>query len=123
MGRYDNLITNRSARLPGDYAKQTTMGKRSGRTSHQPGRMNKREARYSLELEARLRAGEIQAWAFESVKFRLADRTWYTPDFAVWHSDGRMECIEVKGHWEDDARVKWKVVGEMYPNVIWTVAT
>ncbi len=121
MPRYSNLITNRSARLPGDYAKQLTSGNRGGRAPHQSGKMNKREALYSLELEARRRTGEIQAWMFESVKFRLADRTWYTPDFAVWHNDGRMECVEVKGHWEDDARVKWKVVAELYPSIIWTV--
>lgn len=115
-----HLITNRTARLPGDYAAQPAPA-RGGRPRHTPGVMNKREARYSLELEARRRAGEITAWAFESIKFRLADRTWYTPDFTVWHNDGRLECIEVKGFMEDDAAVKWKVVQELFPCVIWTL--
>jgi hypothetical protein len=30
-------------------------------------------------------------------------------------ADGSLECIEVKGYWMDDARVKIKVAAEMYP--------
>lgn len=120
MSRYDNLITNRSAKLPGDFAKQSPQP-RGGRTQHKPGVMNKREARYAAELELRRRAGEIKQWAFEAVKFRLADRTFYTPDFVVWNNDGTMECVEIKGWMEDDAAVKWKVVQELYPNIRWTL--
>ena len=28
---------------------------------------------------------------------------------------GEMECHEVKGFWQDDARVKIKIAAEMYP--------
>ncbi len=117
MSLPDGLITGRTARLPGiagDLKKQAKGGGR--RSRHTPGCMNKWEAAYSLELEARKRAGEIVDWRFESVKLRLADRTWYTPDFMVVTMDGCIEFHEVKGsHWEDDARVKWKVVQELYP--------
>ena len=49
------------------------------------------------------------------MKFRLADNTFYTPDFALMRPDGQIEIHEVKGFWQDDARVKIKVASEMYP--------
>ena len=113
------LITGRTANLPGDLKKHPTG--HGGRNRHLPGRMNRQEAAYSLELEARKRTGEIADWKFESVKLRLADRTWYTPDFMVIFADGTIEFHEVKGHWEDDARVKWKVVQELYPFFVFVV--
>ncbi|MCA8130176.1 DUF1064 domain-containing protein [Burkholderia multivorans] len=79
------------------------------------GRMNKTEAAYAEQLAARAHVGEILEFKFESLKLRLADRTWYTPDFAVVLSDGAREIHEVKGHWTDDARVKIKVAAELYP--------
>ena len=89
---------------------------RSGRQD----RMNKTEALYSLELEAARRAGEIQRWAFQPLKFRLADRTWYTPDFVVWLTDGGVRIVEVKGgHVRDDAAVKFKIARELYPEFEW----
>ncbi|MBA59656.1 MAG: hypothetical protein CMQ40_10875 [Gammaproteobacteria bacterium] len=77
--------------------------------------MNKTEARYSLLLEEEKRAGRIQWFAFEAVKLRLADRTFYTPDFLVMLEDGTLEFHEVKGFWEEDARVKIKVAAETFP--------
>ena len=85
------------------------------RARHVPGRMNKTEERYSWELEARKRAGEVLWWAFEPVKLRLAEKTFYSPDFLVVLADCTMEMHEVKGHWEDDARVKIKVAAQAYP--------
>lgn len=79
------------------------------------GAMNQTEARYAAHLESRKQAGEIAWYRFEGMKFRLADSTFYTPDFAVMLSGGELECHEVKGHWEDDARVKVKVVADQYP--------
>jgi hypothetical protein len=78
------------------------------------GEMNRTEARYAEHLEARKQAGEVAWWKFESIKLRLADNTFYTPDFAVMLIDGLMECHETKGHWEEDARVKIKVAASMY---------
>ena len=80
------------------------------------GEMNKTEAAYGAVLEQRKRIGEVAWYRFEGLKFRLADKTFYTPDFAVQLSDGSLEAHEVKGGvWEDDARVKIKVASEMYP--------
>ena len=85
-----------------------------GRVRHEPGRMNKTEAAYAAHLETRKAAGEIADYWFEPWKFRLADRTYYTPDFVVMMPDGTLEIHETKGHWEDDARVKWKVAGSIF---------
>ena len=79
------------------------------------GRMNKTEAAYAGLLETRKQLGEVAWYRFEGLKLRLADNTFYTPDFAVMLADGSMECHEVKGHWVDDARVKIKVAAEQYP--------
>jgi hypothetical protein len=79
------------------------------------GRMNKTEAAYAQLLEARRALGEIRDFKFESVKLRLADRTWYTPDFWLDMADGSIEVHEVKGRWQDDARVKIKVAAEAHP--------
>jgi hypothetical protein len=79
------------------------------------GQMNKTEAAYAALLETLKVAGRIQWYRFEGLKLRLADKTFYTPDFAVMRDDGTMECHECKGFWQDDARVKIKVAAEMYP--------
>lgn len=49
------------------------------------------------------------------MKFKLVEKTFYTPDFALMRATHEIECHEVKGHWEDDARVKIKVAAEMFP--------
>ena len=79
------------------------------------GAMNKTEATYARLLETRKSAGEIAWYKFEGLKFRLADNTFYTPDFAVMLSDGQIELHEVKGFWTDDARAKTKIAADMYP--------
>ncbi|MFG1247289.1 PDDEXK family nuclease [Xanthobacter flavus] len=80
-----------------------------------PGAMNKTEEVYAAHLEAQKAAGLILWWKFEALKLRLADSTFYTPDFAVLPRSGVLEVHEVKGRWEDDARVKIKVAADMYP--------
>ena len=79
------------------------------------GAMNKTEAAYGDYLELRRRAGEVAWFKFEGLKLRLADSTFYTPDYAVMLIDGAIECHEVKGHWQDDARAKIKIAAELYP--------
>lgn len=79
------------------------------------GQQNGTEREYGAVLRARQAAGEVAWFRFEGLKLRLADNTFYTPDFAVMLADGSLECHEVKGHWQDDARVKIKVAAEMYP--------
>jgi hypothetical protein len=79
------------------------------------GRMNNLEFAYSKQLELEKIAGKILWYSFEAMKFRLADKTFYTPDFMVMLADGSIEAHETKGFWLDDARVKIKVAAEMYP--------
>lgn len=79
------------------------------------GQLNKTEQEYKQHLELLKSAGEIQFIRFEGLKLRLADNTFYTPDFMVLAADGVVECHEVKGFWTDDARVKIKVAADQYP--------
>jgi len=79
------------------------------------GAMNKTEQAYAATLDARRTAGEVAWFKFEGMKFRLADNTFYTPDFAVMLADGALEMHEVKGFWQDDARAKIKIAADMYP--------
>ena len=79
------------------------------------GAMNKTEAAYDAHLAQLQHAGRILWRKFEGLKLRLADNTFYTPDFAVMAADGVIECHEVKGFWQDDARAKIKVAADLYP--------
>lgn len=79
------------------------------------GAMNRTEQAYAEYLESRKIAGEVSWFRFEGIKLRLADNTSYSPDFAVLLSNNEMELHEVKGFWQDDARVKIKVAAEMFP--------
>ncbi len=79
------------------------------------GAMNKTEARYAQHLEALKAAGRVLWYRFEGMKLRLADNTFYTPDFAVLPHTGVLELHEVKGHWQDDARAKIKIAADQYP--------
>lgn len=79
------------------------------------GQMNKTETAYDQHLAIQQHAGQILWRKFEGLKLRLADNTFYTPDFAVMSADGVMEVHEVKGYWQDDARAKIKIAADMYP--------
>lgn len=76
--------------------------------------MNGTEAEYATLLEANRLAGEIRSWRFERIRFVLADRCTYTPDFEVVLPDGTLEYHECKGFWRDDARVKIKVAAREF---------
>jgi hypothetical protein len=78
------------------------------------GQMNKTEAAYDAHLWT-LRGVEVLWHKFEAVKLRLADSTFYTCDFTVLPKSGVLEMHEVKGFWQDDARVKIKVAASIYP--------
>lgn len=81
-----------------------------------PDAMNAQEKRYDAHLAKRLVAGEITWYKFQGFKLRLADNTFYTPDFNVICAlDGVLECHEVKGFWQDTGRVKIKVASDLYP--------
>ena len=94
---------------------------RNRAVGYEADRMNKLEEKYAAYLELQRQAGQIVFWRYEAVKFRLADRTWYNPDFYIMRPDGSLEIHETKGHWEDDARVKIKATAEQFPE-FWFVA-
>ena len=80
------------------------------------GERNKTEEAYEHEvLRPAMLRGEILWYAFEPRTLRLAERTTYTPDFGVMLADGSLECHEVKGFWQDDARAKTKIAAELHP--------
>lgn len=93
---------------------KTSIAKSGGRPLHEPGKMNGLEKKYAQHLEMRKMTGEILDWKFEAIKLKLAPATFYNPDFLLLMPDGRIELWEVKGFWEDDARVKIKVAAEMF---------
>ena len=95
-----------------------------------PGERNKTEAAYEQHLELLKRAGEIDSYSFEGIKLKLADNTFYTPDFLVFANDMTLEIHDVKGTskklrasgikesvpWiEEDAKLKLKIVAKLYP--------
>lgn len=85
--------------------------------------MNKTETAYFRQLRDQMAVGLIKWFDFECMKFRLADNTFYTPDFILVTADDHFEAHEVKAYWQsagrvgfrEDARVKIKCVAEMYP--------
>lgn len=79
------------------------------------GQMNKTESAYAQHLELRRHAGEVLWFKFEGIKLRLADRTWYTPDFIVLPRSGVLEVHETKGFMREDANVKIKCAAAIYP--------
>ena len=82
------------------------------------GEMNKTEKAYAEHLEKLRLDGAVVWYKFEGLKFRLADNTFYTPDFVVMTATGELEVHEVKGSsyiFQDDAKVKVQVASEMYP--------
>jgi len=79
-------------------------------------RRNQTEKRYEQEhLWPQYQRGEIWSYLFEPLKFRLAENTFYTPDYLVIKETG-FEIHEIKGGFErEDARVKWKAAAEKFP--------
>ena len=81
------------------------------------GTANKVEQRFHREI--RPFVGRV---VFEGLKFRLAGRTFYTPDFAVWPKwEGEPPTfVEIKGGFiRDDAAVKLKTAAALYPQFAW----
>lgn len=84
------------------------------------GKMNRTEAKYAAHLDLRKAAGEVLWYAFEPIKLRLADNTFFTPDFAVLPESLVLELHDVKGARAiitDDAKVKIKVAASSFPFV------
>jgi hypothetical protein len=88
-----------------------------------PGKMNQTETAYARHLDQWRQFHKVLWWIFEPGGLRLADRTFYHPDFAVMMADRTLEMHDTKApwkgdlkpHWEDDARVKIKVAADRFP--------
>lgn len=78
------------------------------------GKMNKLEASYAQHLEARKHLKEIVRWKFDPFGLKLADKTYYHPDFMVVF-ETHIEIHETKGFMRDDANVKLKVAASQFP--------
>ena len=82
---------------------------------HTQGRMNGGEARFARHLDA-----TGQGYKFEALRFTLAPKTTYTPDF---YCPAQATLYEVKAWWKgagrvgwrEDARIKWKMAAELFP--------
>ena len=101
------------AAAPADFASSGTH--KPAHTRHLPGRMNQTEARYGKLLDARIAAGEVAWWIFESMTLRLGPDCRYTPDFLVQLSDGTLQVHETKGFFRDDAKAKVAIMTGMFP--------
>lgn len=89
---------------------------KASKPGRQPGEMNKTEAKYAAVLDARVQAGEVAAWWYESITLKLAKNTRYTPDFMVMLPDGSLEFHEVKGGFvQEDAWIKSKIAAATFP--------
>jgi hypothetical protein len=92
--------------------------------------MNKTEAVWAEHLKFAQVNGEVEWFMFEPFKLKLADKTYYSPDFLVMLPDGTLEVHEIKGtskgkpFIEDDAAVKIKVAARLFPfkfKLLWIV--
>lgn len=87
------------------------------------GQMNKTEAQYAEHLECERLSGRLAWWAFEPIKLKLADSTFYTPDFALLMPNGQLVLDDVKGRkgdsyfCQEDSKLKVKVAAQAFPMV------
>lgn len=102
-------------------------GRVRGRKKGEPQGPNKTELAYGKLLEEQMKDGAIIEYGYEGIKLRLADNTFYTPDYYVITHDLELELHEVKSarkdkksgtykpFYEQAARVKIKVAADKYP--------
>jgi hypothetical protein len=81
-----------------------------GRVKDDP--LNKTERAWATMLDL---ADDVPWYTPKPFNLRLADNTYYRPDFLVMRDDLTLEIHEVKGWWTDDALVKIKVAAEQFP--------
>jgi predicted nuclease of restriction endonuclease-like RecB superfamily len=121
---YKALITPKPEKAPGVSEDPRNKGLRAlqalGRMKS--GEMNKTEREWAVVLDRLQTAGEVLWWKWNCIKLRLADNTFYVPDFMVLHKDLILTVYDVKGFWTDDAKVKIKVAASMYPFIFRAVS-
>lgn len=80
-----------------------------------PSYRNKLEARFGAWLEEQTKAGNILWWDYESMRFNLGPKAWYTPDFVALWKDGHVHIYETKGYARRAEIVRLKVAAGKYP--------
>jgi hypothetical protein len=86
------------------------------------GVMNQTETRYAELLRKRQLAGEIESFTYETLKVKVADGSWYCPDFMVIRTN-HIEFHEVKGSYMLDrlGHSKLKQAADKYPEFRWVM--
>ena len=102
-----NVKVHRAGSAPADVELSTSVAIPSAA-------MNRWERQMADWLALGESIGEIKWWAFEPLRFRIGKGAFYTPDFVVVDELGQLVAYEVKGHWEEDARVRIKVAASRY---------
>jgi hypothetical protein len=88
---------------------------------HAAGRMNKTESSFAAYLLGCQCNHLIKRFDFEPEKFRLAELTFYTPDFRIVELDDTITFLDVKAtvsgkpFYKDDSIVKIKTSAAMHP--------
>ena len=88
---------------------------------------SKKEAAYAHELSLRKSAGDIKDWERQKkicLDVNKHHITNYYVDFEVFHNDGVIEYVEIKGFETPEWRLKWRLFEAIYgdqPNVKLTV--
>lgn len=80
------------------------------------GKMNKTETAYAQRLAALKHDGQILDWRFHALRVRLADNTFYEPDFLVMTAARELQIHETKGSFTTQAgQTKIKLCAEVLP--------
>lgn len=80
-----------------------------------PAEGNKLEQAFGLRLLSMLQREEIQWYAYEPIRLRLGEGSWYKPDFGALTKSDSFWLYEIKGFWREAARVRIKVAADRYP--------
>jgi hypothetical protein len=78
-------------------------------------KMNGTERAYADYLELQKKTGLIVRYDFEPERLKLAEGSYYTPDFRVILPNLEIEFHEVKGFMREAANVRIKVAAEVHP--------
>lgn len=80
---------------------------------------SRKEATYAIELDWRIKAGEITKWERQhkiSIDVNGIHICNYYIDFKVYYPNEKIEYVEVKGFETDLWRLKWRLSKAMYPD-------
>jgi Protein of unknown function (DUF1064) len=83
-----------------------------------------KEAKYAAELDLRMKAHDIRSWGRQvPVPMRVNGKRVckYVIDFVIYHNDGAVEYVEVKGREEPLWKLKWALFEALYPDLRKTV--